>query len=74
MLRRILTKSDHLPARLLCAGVSALRSTQPSQAEVFPCSVCVDAQVFPCPGSQCAREPSGRGHLGKCDGLPPPWV
>lgn len=40
-LRRVLTKSDHLPARLLCAGVSALRSTQPSQIEVFPCSVCV---------------------------------
>lgn len=52
VLHRVLTKSDHLPARLLCAGASPSGSSQPNQTEVFLCSVCVDAQVFPCPSSQ----------------------
>lgn len=52
VLHRVLTKSDRLPARLLCAGASPSGSTQPNQTEVFLCSVCVDAQVFPCPSSQ----------------------
>lgn len=52
VLHRVLTKSDRLPARLLCAGASPSGSTQPNQTDVFLCSACVDAQVFPCPSSQ----------------------